>query len=117
MSKDGIWMPLYIGDYLADTMHLSTEQHGAYLLIIMAYWRNRGPLKDDDEHLANICRMMVESWTGHRPTIESLFDLKSRPGWWVHGRIDKELADATKRREVGHARGKAGAKRRWDKNA
>lgn len=32
------WMPLYIGDFIADTAHLSAEETGAYILLIMHYW-------------------------------------------------------------------------------
>lgn len=80
------WMPFYVADYLADTGHLTTTQHGAYLLLIMHYWRTGG-LPDDDKKLAKITRLPLKIWTdGVRPDLELLF----QPGW-KHKRIEKEL--------------------------
>ena len=41
------YMQLYVADYLADTMHLTTEEHGAYLLLIMNYWQTGKPIKEN----------------------------------------------------------------------
>ena len=32
------YLPIWIGDYLKETRHLSTEEHGAYLLLLFQYW-------------------------------------------------------------------------------
>lgn len=92
-KKADVWMPIYIGDYLADTAMLSTEQHGAYLLMLMAYWKN-GPLPDDDEILANITRLPIDRWKKTRGLLLGFFSVIG--GFLINRRADeeKEKADA-----------------------
>jgi uncharacterized protein YdaU (DUF1376 family) len=80
------WMPLYVGDYLGDTGHLTTAQHGAYLLLMMHYWR-KGDLPDDDRQLSKITKLPLKTWCEYRPTLQDFFG-----EGWKHKRIDAELA-------------------------
>jgi uncharacterized protein YdaU (DUF1376 family) len=82
------WMPLYVGDYLGDTGHLTTTQHGAYLLLIMHYWR-KGGLPDDDKQLAKITKLPFKVWVEQRETIQAFFH-----EGWHHKRINAELSKA-----------------------
>jgi uncharacterized protein YdaU (DUF1376 family) len=84
------YMPLFVADYLADAAHLTTTQHGAYLLLIMNYWQRGGPLPDDDKRLASITRLGPREWARNRHVLEEFFTLTH--GAWVHNRIDNELA-------------------------
>ena len=68
-------MPVYIGDYLADTMHLTTEQHGAYLLLIFHLWR-RGTLPDEDRVLEKITGLSESSWASTRPVLAEFFKIQ-----------------------------------------
>ncbi len=100
------WMPLYIADYLADTGHLSTIEHGAYVLLIMHYWQHKG--LPSEEKIARIARMTAKEWAGSRDTLASLFG----PGW-MHKRVDHELMVAEqiadKRSTAGRTAGLASA--------
>lgn len=100
-KKTDIWMPIYIGDYLADTGHLSTTQHGAYLLLMMHYWRKR-ELPDDDKQLAAIAKLPLRIWLDIKDTIQGFFH-----DGWKHKRIEGELQ---KRQAVSDKRAEAGAK-------
>jgi uncharacterized protein YdaU (DUF1376 family) len=78
-------MPMYWGNYLGDTGHLATVQHGAYLLLIAHYWQHGG-VPDDDRQLANITRLPFEEWCIHRHVIQAFFF-----DGWRHKRVDAEL--------------------------
>lgn len=90
MAKTNIWMPFYIGDYMAATTGLSTEQHGAYMLLLFAYWDKEGPLTDDDAAFAQITRLTRGRWIKNRPILERFFIKKD--GLWHHRRVDEELS-------------------------
>ena len=101
------WMPLYVGDYLAKTTHLTTFQHGAYLLLILHYWAN-GRLPTTDSELMAIVRMTQPEWAANRYVLASFFDEH-----WRHSRIDEELA---KVRKISEKRALAGLKGAWSKH-
>ena len=84
------YMPLYVADYLADAAHLTTEEHGAYLLLIMTYWQRGKALPYDPERLARIARLPNERWTDVERTLNDFFTVDG--GHWHHKRIDAELA-------------------------
>ena len=94
-------MPLYVGDYLADTGHLTTTQHGAYLLLLMHYWRKR-ELPDDDKQLAAIAKLPLRIWLEMKETIQAFFC-----EGWRHKRLEAEIE---KRQQVANARAIAGQK-------
>jgi len=113
--KTDSWMPLWIGDYLADTMTLNAAQHGAYLLLLFAYWRNKGPLEDDDQDLANIAKATPAEWKKLRVKLLRFFEAEG--GLWIHSRADKELKKAGLFAEKAHARAVKAANARWGAKA
>lgn len=110
-QKVDAYMPLWIGEYLADTMGFKALQHGAYLLLLMAYWRSRAPLPDDDDELAGIARVTAAEWKAIRPKLERKFQVAD--GLWKHKRCERELADAQARKQKASSKAKKGAQARW----
>lgn len=55
-------MPMFWDAYLADTTHLTTEEHGAYMLLLAAMWRRNGWVPDDDRDNARILGLTVAKW-------------------------------------------------------
>ncbi len=101
-------MPLYVADYLSDAAHLSTLEHGAYLMLIMTYWQRGESLPADDKKLARIARLGPREWAKMKPQISEFFEVTCDK--WVHIRVEKELANvrakSLKNRKGGLARAK-----------
>jgi len=100
------WMPMYWADYLADTMHLSTFQHGCYLLLIAAYWRKGGPIPADPKYLAQVCRTSNDKLARYGNPVLAMFTCKD--GLLRHERIEKELLRSSDRLAAAVANGRAG---------
>lgn len=110
MGKPDIWMPLYVADYLADTQHLTTAHHGAYLLMLMASWMRGGRLADDEEQLAAICRMDRKAWAKAKPVLAEFFTVQD--GFWVQGRLADEYEEAQRISNKNRENGKKGGRPR-----
>jgi len=108
------WMPLYVGDYLGDTQRLTTEQHGAYLLLMMDYWRN-GPAPDDDATLQQITKLDKAAWKRTRPVLARMFQIED--GEWKHKRIDRELENARSNASRRSDKAKKAAQARWEQSS
>ena len=100
------YMQLYVADYLADTAHLTTEEHGAYLLLLFSYWQTGKPLRGD--RLASVSRMGAERWASVEPTLKEFFHVKS--GVWTHFRVESDLEKVGSKSKKNSEAGKASAR-------
>lgn len=130
------YMPLAVDAYLADTTHLTLEEHGAYLLLLMAMWRRNGAIPDDDKMTARMLGLMPRSWlrlkarlmpllsvyggTGNAPAIQN-DGTGNAPAinctrWLTQKRLQLEINRIADVRLQQSAKGKRGAEARWQQN-
>ena len=102
------YMQLYIADYLADTMHLSAEEHGAYLLLMFNYWQTGKPIPKN--RLAKIARLTNERLADVEPSLQEFFCDNGEE--WVHLRIEEDLASVREKLTKKSAAGKASVQAR-----
>lgn len=102
------YMQLYIADYLADTMHLSTEEHGAYLLLMFNYWQTGRAIPKN--RLAKIARVSSERWGAVEESLSEFFIDNGTE--WIHERIEDDLAAVRETLAKRSSAGKASAQSR-----
>ena len=99
-------MPLWTDAWVADTQHLTMEEVGAYLSLLICMWRNNGrPLEQNDRDFARICRVSPKRWNKRLwPRLSQFFDV--RDGCLHQKRLERELENVTFLRQK---RAKSGA--------
>lgn len=100
------WMPFFTGDYLKNTMHLSAEEHGAYLLMILHYW-SHGKIKNDKKTLKNITKIS----SNKLKNIISFFD--EIDGYLIHSTIERLKGEAIENKDKQRKRTEAATAARW----
>lgn len=81
------WVKFFPCDYAADTSHLTTVEHGAYIRLMVYYWVKES-LPSDDDRLRRITGMTGRQWAASRVAIQALFGPD-----WRHKRIDRDIAE------------------------
>ena len=86
------FMQLYVGDYIRDTRHLTAEQHGAYLLLLMAAWNAGGRLPNNPKKLARLAASMPSRWAKIAADVMEFFDVEG--DYITNRRLTVELKKA-----------------------
>ena len=102
------YMQFYVGDYLADTMRLTTMQHGAYLLLLCNLWRAGGELPYDDGLLSQLTKLRPAQWRDMKPTLMPFFRVEN--GMLSQGRLTAEFQRAAHSYETKKQNGAHGGK-------
>jgi uncharacterized protein YdaU (DUF1376 family) len=104
-------MPLFGDAYMADTRHLSLEEHGAYLSLLMIAWRSPDcALPDDDARLARMLGVTPKKWAKLKPSIMGFWELGEHG--WQQKRLLKERRFVAKKSE----QNAEAANHRWEAN-
>lgn len=105
------FLRVFVSDYEAKTLHLSCEEHGAYLLLLFAMWRAGGKLPANDARLASIVRLSKARWRTVSSNVLPFFNKDENT--LSHDRISEEMQLLFER----SSRGKNNADARWKKRA
>ena len=98
----------FIGDYQRDTGHLTLIEHGAYTLLLDAYYATGQPLPLDQEIMHRLVRAISSEERAAVDAVLAQFWTEAENGW-VNARSDREISDFRVRVSRAHK----AASKRW----
>lgn len=98
------FLPLYTGDYIRDTRHLTPQKHGIYLLLLMHCWDQKGPAPLDEQECAGIANCRSADEIESLRYVLSKYFTKMDDGWYnlrMQGEIERSEAISKSRSDAG----------------
>ena len=116
MNKDdvSIWMPIYIGDILAMTTRLTTEQVGALYLLMMDYWKN-GAIPNDNKIIGAITGLPSAKAKSFVKNIINIGIFSIEKDELFSAYLDDKKSQATDNKNSKSERAQKAAQARWGK--
>jgi uncharacterized protein YdaU (DUF1376 family) len=111
------WMPLYVNDFHMDTIDLSAEEFGIYMILLMLMWtRDDGAIPDDMGWLKRNVQAYVADFHGHSfnrvvPKLLKRYFQLGEDKKWTNKRLTKERQKVAKL----SAKQSQNADKRWSK--
>jgi uncharacterized protein YdaU (DUF1376 family) len=103
----------YIGDYQRDTQHLTMAEHGAYTLLLDAYYAQAGDIPLPLSALNRICRATTKTERDAVQKVAGEYFPANGDGTRHNRRADIELAKADTAVKKMQESGRKGAIKRW----
>jgi uncharacterized protein YdaU (DUF1376 family) len=103
--------PHHLGDYAKDTLGLSMLEHGAYRLLLDAYYASEEALPVDD-----VYAIAKAGTPAERKAVDKVLrKFRIVDGRYFHKRVEEELAAYGERAEIARTNGKKGGRKPKDK--
>lgn len=106
-------MPFLVDKYLADTGHLSLEEHGAYCVLLFNMWKNGGSLADNDANLSRLLGVTPKAWKRLKERLAPFMECYG--GQITQKRLQKQWNYAVEHSKQAKEKASFAAKRRWEK--
>ena len=87
------FLPLYTGDYLRDTQHLSCSEHGIYIKLLIHCWDQKGPAPLDERKLVGITNARSGDEVEALRRVLPEFFIRMDDGWY-NKRMQTEIEKA-----------------------
>lgn len=104
-------MPLYTGDYIRDTQHLSCSEHGIFLKLLMHCWDQKGPAPLDERKLCGIVNARSSDEIEAMRRVLGEFFVRMEDGHY-NKRMQREIERSESISGARSAAGKLGASKR-----
>ncbi|AWI90560.1 hypothetical protein C0214_21425 [Methylobacterium sp. DM1] len=103
-------LPLLVDAFIADTAHMTVEEVGAHIRLLVFAWRSPGCcLPDDDARLARMLGLTAKRWAALKPSVMALWQRNSE-GNFTHDRLTHEHQFVTSKIEKKRSAGRLGGR-------